>query len=216
MSKSKGARRRGEEADIEVATGSNAPPQRRALEKALGSQVRTLRRQHDLSIADLGSAAGISVGMVSKIENGQISASLRTLRALAAALSVPLSSLFLAYEERRDCSYVPAGKGVRIERRGTKVGHLYELLGHALGGDVVVEPYLIVLEEGAVPYTAFQHAGTEIIYMLSGEITYRHGGNTYDLKPGDALLFDSTAPHGPETLSALPAKYLSIVSYTRT
>ena len=73
-------------------TGSNAPAvNERALERALGAQIRTLRRQQDLSGADLASAAGISLGMMSKIENGQISASLSTLQSLSAALSVPLS-----------------------------------------------------------------------------------------------------------------------------
>jgi transcriptional regulator with XRE-family HTH domain len=200
----------------EIATGSNAPAQApRTLERALGGQIRNLRRQHDLSVADMAAAAGISTGMMSKIENGQISPSLSTLQALAGALSVPLSSLFAAFEERQDCSFVPAGQGVRIERRGTKVGHLYELLGHALGGDVVVEPYLITLQKDAVPYTGFRHAGTEFIYMISGEVIYRHGESVYHLKPGDALLFDSAALHGPEELISVPMTYLSIIIYDR-
>src|SRR5665213_905823 len=134
----------------EYRTGSNAPPtNERALERALGSQVRALRRQQDLSGADLAAAAGISLGMMSKIENGQISASLGTLKSLAAALSVPLSSLFAMFEERQDCSFVRASQGVVIDRRGTKAGHVYQLLGHVLRGDVVVEPYLITLAERA-------------------------------------------------------------------
>lgn len=197
-------------------TGSNAPAvNERALERALGAQIRTLRRQQDLSVADLASAAGISVGMISKIENGQISASLSTLQALSGALSVPLSSLFASFEDRQDCSFVRASQGVVIERRGTKVGHVYQLLGHVLRGDVVIEPYLITLTEGAVPYTSFAHAGVEFIYMLEGDVRYRHGGDTYDLGPGDALLFDSSALHGPDTLLTLPMRYLSIIVYPR-
>jgi uncharacterized cupin superfamily protein len=34
--------------------------------------------------------------------------------------------------------------------------------------------------------------------MLTGEVLYRHGDQSYHLTPGDALLFDSAAPHGPE------------------
>jgi transcriptional regulator with XRE-family HTH domain len=197
-------------------TGSNAPAtNERALERALGSQIRALRRQQDLSGADLASAAGISLGMMSKIENGQISASLATLQSLSAALSVPLSSLFASFEERQDCSLVRASQGVVIERRGTKVGHVYQLLGHVLRGDVVVEPYLITLNEGAVPYTNFAHGGVEFIYMLEGRVRYRHGGDSYELSPGDALLFDSSALHGPETLLEHPMRYLSIIIYPR-
>jgi transcriptional regulator with XRE-family HTH domain len=197
-------------------TGSNAPAvNERALERALGAQIRALRRQQDLSGADLATAAGISLGMMSKIENGQISASLSTLKSLSAALQVPLSSLFASFEERQDCSFVRADQGVVIERRGTKAGHVYQLLGHVLRGDVVVEPYLITLTESAAPYTSFAHSGVEFIYMLEGRLRYRHGGDLYELNPGDALLFDSSALHGPDALLAHPMRYLSIIIYPR-
>lgn len=183
------------------------------LERAIGNQIRKMRRDLDLSVADLANAAGISTGMISKIENGQISPSLATLQAISAALSVPLSALFATFEDRQDCSFVPAGQGVTIERRGSKVGHVYQLLGHALRGDVTIEPYLITLKEKAAPYTGFHHAGVEFIYMLDGEVSYRHGGDLYTLTPGDALLFDSTALHGPEALISDSSRYLSIIVY---
>ncbi len=201
----------------ELRTGSSAPStDTRALERALGAQIRLLRRRQDLSVSDLATAAGISLGMLSKIENGQISPSLTTVQSLASALSVPISSLFASVEERQDCSFVPAGRGVNIERRGTKAGHNYQLLGHLPRGDMVVEPYLITLHENASPYTSFSHAGIELIYMLEGELTYRHGGETYHLRPGDTMMFDSGAQHGPEQLLTHPMRYLSIIIYPRT
>src|SRR5580700_11641310 len=128
-----------------------------------------MRKSIDLTVAELGLAAGISAGMLSKIENGAISPSLGTLDALAQALNVPISDLFAESEERRDCSFVKSGTGVRIERRGTKAGHKYDLLGHSLAGEIAVEPYLITLSKEAVAYTNFRHAGVEFIYMLSGK-----------------------------------------------
>ncbi len=203
-------------ADDTLTTGSAAPASaERDLEKALGSQIRRVRRQHDLSIADLASAAGISTGMLSKIENGGISASLNTLQAISTALQVSLSSLFASFEERQDCSFVPAGQGLTIDRRGTKVGHVYQLLGHALRGEVAMEPYLITLRDGAAPYTGFHHRGVEFIHMLKGEVEYRHGAEIYSLKQGDSLLFDSTALHGPEQVSRGETTYLSIIVYPR-
>jgi transcriptional regulator with XRE-family HTH domain len=200
-----------------IETGSGAPPadNSRALERALGAQVRSLRRQHDLSISDLAAAASISAGMLSKIENGQISPSLNTLQSIAQALSVPMTTLFAAFDEKQDCSYVQAGAGVVIERRGTKVGHVYQLLGAALRAEIVVEPYLITLRNEAVPYTSFRHAGTEFIYMLTGEVVYRHGDSVYRLRPGDSMLFDSGAMHGPEELVQSPMTYLSVIIYPR-
>jgi transcriptional regulator with XRE-family HTH domain len=198
-------------------TGSNAPAAttRRTLEQAIGLQIRHHRKSMGLTVAELASAASVSNGMLSKIENGQISPSLTTLQTLANALNMPISLLFSEFEERRDCSFVPAGQGVTIQRRGTKVGHKYELLGHMLGGAVAVEPYLITLADDAAPYTAFQHEGTELIHILTGEVAYAHAGNSYDMKPGDTLLFDSGAPHGPEKIVATPLSYLSIIMYEK-
>jgi transcriptional regulator with XRE-family HTH domain len=171
---------------------------------AIGLQIRSLRKRQDITAAELAHQAGLSAGMLSKIETGSVSASLESLESLARALNVPLTTFFAAYEERSDCSYVPAGKGVTIDRRGTKVGHQYQLLGHSLAGDLVVEPYPV-----------FQHAGIEFIYMLTGAVVYRHADKTYPLRPGDALMFDSSAPHGPDELTRLPMTYLSIIIYRR-
>lgn len=201
----------------ELLTGSLAPAElpSRSVEEEIGTEVRRLRKSHDLTVAELGAAAGISAGMLSKIENGTISPSLATLGALAKALNVSISSLFAETDERRDCSYVKAGQGVRIERRGTKAGHLYDLLGHSIAGDIGVEPFLITLKQDAQPYTNFRHAGVEFIYMLSGKVRYRHADRTYLLEPGDALFFDAAARHGPEELIKSPMEYLSIIIYPR-
>ena len=203
-------------ADDDLRTGSSAPSgPPHTLQANIGTQVRRLRKSLDLTVAELGAAASISAGMLSKIENGAISPSLATLDALAKALNVPISSLFAETEERRDCSFVKAGSGVRIERRGTKAGHLYDLLGHSLAGDVGVEPYLITLSKDAAAYTGFRHAGVEFLYMLSGQVRYRHADRTYLMEPGDALFFDAAARHGPEELIQTPMQYLSIIIYPK-
>lgn len=188
---------------------------RPSLEAGIGTEIRRLRKSLDLTVAQLGSAAGISAGMLSKIETGGTSPSLATLDALAKALNVPISRLFAETEEERDCSYVKGGSGVHIERRGTKAGHIYELLGHSLAGEIGVEPYLITLRNDAVPYTEFRHAGVEFIYMLSGKVRYRHADRSYLLEPKDALFFDAAARHGPEELIETPMQYLSIIIYPR-
>jgi transcriptional regulator with XRE-family HTH domain len=198
-------------------TGSNAPSSasRRTVEEAVGTRVRALRKRLDMTVAELAGQAGLSVGMLSKIENGATSPSLATLQALADAFNMPISTLFAELEEARDCSYVRRGRGVTIDRRGTRAGHQYQLLGHSLRGEVVVEPYLITLSKEAQPYANFRHAGVEFIYMLSGAIAYRHADKIYDLAPGDALFFDAGAPHGPATLTRLPSRFLSIIIYPR-
>ncbi len=185
------------------------------LEVAIGRQVRELRKRQRLTGADLAAQTGLSVGMLSKIENGVISPSLNTISSLAHALKVPLVQLFSGYEEERGCMHVKAGEGVEIERAGTRAGHHYNLLGHigSNNSGVVVEPYLITLDSASDRFPAFQHEGIELLYMLEGRVIYRHGDKLYDLEPGDTLLFDSDAPHGPEEIVGLPVRYLSVITY---
>ncbi|MFN0115690.1 MAG: helix-turn-helix domain-containing protein [Paracoccaceae bacterium] len=187
----------------------------RNLETAIGREVRNLRRQQGMTVADLAGVTGLSIGMLSKIENGNTSPSLTSLQVLSHAFSVPVTAFFRSYEERRDAQHVKAGEHVEIERRGTRAGHQYHLLGHigSNASGVVVEPYLITLTGESDVFPTFQHDGLELLFMLEGEVDYRHGERTYALKPGDSLFFDADAPHGPEVLVKLPARYLSVIAY---
>ncbi|WP_425405435.1 helix-turn-helix domain-containing protein [Hwanghaeella sp.] len=182
------------------------------LEAAIGAEIRRQRKKQDMTVAMLAEAAGLSQGMLSKIETGQTSPSLSTLAGISDALALPLSAFFTASERSRDVSFVPAGEGIKIDRRGTRVGHLYQLLGHSVRGPLQVEPYLITLTEGSETYDEFRHEGMEFIYMLSGKVVYRHGDSLYTMGPGDSLFFDALSPHGPADLLDLPAVYLSIIT----
>jgi transcriptional regulator with XRE-family HTH domain len=190
-------------------------PREGRLEVAIGRELRALRQQQGLTVADLAQRAGLSGGMLSKIENGQASPSLTTLLALAQALQIPLTAVFRGYEEIRPAIHVKAGEGVEIERTGTRAGHQYNLLGHigSNSSGVIVEPYLITLTAASDTFPTFQHDGMEFLYMLEGAVDYRHGERIFPLRPGDSLFFDADAPHGPEVLVALPARYLSIIAY---
>ncbi len=181
------------------------------LEMLVGAQVRALRTALGMTLADLATAASLSTGMLSKIENGQTSPSLATLQALAGALNMPIGSFFTTADEKREATFVKAGAGLTIERRGSAKGHRYQLLGHGLRSAVQVEPYLITLDETSDAYPIFQHEGVEFLYMLEGEVTYAHGDQTYLLQPGDSLFFDAGAAHGPLELRRLPAVYLSVI-----
>jgi transcriptional regulator with XRE-family HTH domain len=186
------------------------------LEVAIGHQVKEYRNKLGMTVADLARQAGLSAGMLSKIENGATSPSLATLQAMSKALNVPVTAFFRKFEEQRDATYVKAGEGLAIERRGTRAGHQYHLLGHSIGKSLVVEPYLVTLTETSDVFPIFQHAGQEFIYIVEGEVVYRHGDKLYPMSAGDSLFFDADAPHGPEELKRLPIRLLSVIVYSRT
>ncbi|WP_026615918.1 helix-turn-helix domain-containing protein [Ensifer aridi] len=190
-------------------------PRENNLEMAIGHEVRAFRKKLGITVTDLSAATGISLGMLSKIENGNISPSLTTLQALSRALGVPITAFFRRFEEPRNATFVKAGEGVNIERRGTRAGHQYSLLGHIDNNTsgVTVEPYLITLTAESDVFPTFQHDGMEFLYLLEGEVVYRHADQLFRMQPGDSLFFDADAPHGPEELVKLPCRYLSIISY---
>ena len=187
----------------------------KTLEVAIGREVRALRKARNVTVAELANTSGISVGMLSKIENGMTSPSLGTLQLLADTLSVPLTTFFRSYEERRAAVHTKASMAVEAQRRGSRAGHHYRLLGHigANGTGVVVEPYLITLTSEADVFPVFQHDGLELLYMLEGTVRYRHGDEQYVLEPGDTFFFEADAPHGPAELLELPTRYLSMICY---
>ncbi len=186
----------------------------RNLENAIGREVRAFRHQQGMTVAQLAQVTGLSIGMLSKIENGMTSPSLTTLQILSHAFSTPITSFFRGYEERREVQHVKAGDHVEIERRGTRAVTRYNLLGH-IGSNSSGSWWnpIITLTEQSDVFPAFQHDGIELLYMLEGEVTYRHGDQLFHMEPGDSLFFDADAPHGPEVLVKLPARYLSVISY---
>ena len=187
----------------------------RSLEAAIGKEVRNLRQAKRVTVKELSVQTELSVGMLSKIENGMTSASLTTLQLVSSALGVPVTALFSGYEEEREAVYTKSGEGVEIIREGTRAGHQYRLLGHLASNSsgLFTEPYLITLSDKSDVFPTFQHDGLEFLYVLEGELKYRHGQNLYHLKTGDTLFFDADAPHGPEVLVRLPVRFLSVISY---
>lgn len=190
----------------------------RHLEAAIGHEVRAIRKHNNITVSDLSESSGISVGMLSKIENGLTSPSLSTLQALSHSLGVPISQLLRRFEDERMAVQVKSGEGISIDRRGTRAGHQYQLLGY-LGANqsgVTVEPYMITLTDDSDVFPTFQHGGVEYLFLLEGRLVYQHGEKNFLMEPGDSLFFDADAPHGPVELIELPARYISIISYPQS
>lgn len=179
----------------------------------IAQRVREFRKQLGLTVEQLAERSGISKGMLSKIENAQASPSLGTLVKLAAAISVPLTSLFRGLDEEHDALLVRAGQGIEIVREGTRAGHRYQMLGEMRGPNKVVEPMLVTLNEQSEVFPLFQHPGIEFIYVLEGVVEYGHGSDRYLLNPGDAIQFSGEVVHGPTELVEIPIRFLSVIAY---
>jgi len=185
------------------------------VEHHIGTVIREQRSTNHLTINEVAELAGISSGMLSRIERGDVSASLDTLERLATALGMPMSLFFRDYDvPEGSAQLVKKGKGMQVIRRGTKKGHAYQLLAYEQGPAKSFEPFLITMDDASEVFPSFQHQGTEFIYVLKGKIEYRHGSNTYVLQPGDSLMFSGEVPHGPEKLIKVPIELLAIINYS--
>jgi len=175
-------------------------------------RVKETRQRKGLPIRTLADQTGISKGMLSKIENAQVSPSLATLARLAEALDTPLTGFFRGFDEERDAIFVKAGHGAEIRGEEVPAGHHRQQLGTMRGQHRRMTPQLVTLTEAASELPLYQHPGTEFLYMLSGLMAYGHGRAVYPLEPGDALQFDAQAPHGPVELVKLPVRFLSVTA----
>jgi transcriptional regulator with XRE-family HTH domain len=189
-----------------------APPDRR-LEDIIAVRMRELRLARGISLSALAESTSMSKAMLSRIENSQTSCSLSTLSRLAKALDVPVTALFRGLDAEREAVYTAAGSGARIVRRGSNVGHLYQLLGALRGEGKRIEPLLVTLTEASEVFPLFQHPGTEFLYVLEGVMVYGHGEARYRMDPGDSLVFDGEGSHGPVELIEVPIRFLSVTAY---
>lgn len=192
----------------------NGEDSKSSLERYLGATIRELRQRHGLTIAQVSEQAGISRGMLSKIENAQTSTGLDVLNRIANALGVSMSTLFRRFDvPEGGAQLVKKGEGMEVVRKGTKRGHTYHLLAYDQGPRKLFEPFLITMDDESETFPVFEHQGTEFIHMLKGVIEYRHGQQTYILHPGDTITFRADVPHGPERLIKTPIQFLSIFVY---
>ena len=153
-----------------------------------GVRFRRLRQRRGLSLAQVAKATGVSVGFLSALERGQMSASIATLRRIARYYRTNILSFF---EPANDNSRVvkPAERKVLETTKGVRM----ELLAW---GNTAMEPHLFRIKPGGNSGESYTHEGEEFLHILRGQFEIWLGANEYyKLAPGDSLYFQSSTPH---------------------
>src|SRR5260370_26285132 len=117
--------------------------------------------------------------MSPKSGNAQAWPSRATVARLSEALQVPVTAFFRGLNEEQDVLYVKAGRGLTIEHKWSGAGRRYQSLGIMRAPNNTLEPVLATLTERSDTFPLYQHAGTELIYMLSGRMEYGYGMARY-------------------------------------
>jgi len=161
---------------------------RRSKAGPVGARLRRLRLADGYSLARVARAAGVSVGFLSALERGHMSASVATLRRLARFYKQNILALFdpsrsnpgrVRPSQRK---VLEAGPGVRME-----------LLSW---GNTVMEPHLFRIAPSAGSGESYAHAGEEFLYILKGCIEIElDGSDKLRLDEGDSFYFESSTHH---------------------
>jgi quercetin dioxygenase-like cupin family protein len=174
----------------------------------IGSKIRALRTAKKQSLVQLGEHSGLSPGLLSKVEREQLVPTLPSLLRITMVFGVGLGHFF-EVDERPVVAVVRREDRMRLpDRLGTESpSYFFESLDFPLT-DRRIEAYLAELPAGAPESQPHEHDGAELVYVLSGRMRLQIGGEPISLDSGDAIYFESSAPHsyrseGPESCEAI-------------
>lgn len=174
----------------------------------IGSRLRKLREQRDLSLRALAEMCEVSTNTISLIERGLSSPCVDTLQRLATGLGVPIASFFETEDPPPRLVLTRSMHRMRSRCPGMTIEHL----GSGLT-DYAVASFLITMEPNAsTRIMPIEHSGAEWVYCLEGLVEYEVEGREYKLTPGDNLLFDASLPHRWQNPGPVQARMLLILN----
>ena len=188
-------------------------PDRTDIDIVVGKAVNRLRRERGMTVTVLAERAGISAGMISRVENGQVSPSLGTLGTIAEALSVPVMALLAHGTGKADVHHLKAGGGIPSRRLTPNHVHEYLLLGRHSGPGGSFEAARVRIardEAGELP--RYQHDGHVFLTVVSGEGRYSCGDAEFELETGDTLSFDAKLDHGIVEIQSREIEFITVSS----
>ena len=162
-------------------------------DRRLGECIRAIRLSRNMSIQELSRRTGLSNGMVSQLERGLTTPSVRSLRLMSQALLVPISHFFDPEPVQAPNPHI-VRRSERHFLRLTSSGVLKELLSPKDAGSV--EMYeLTISPDGSSGSDFLTHEGWKAGYILAGRIRLWLDQSPHGLEPGDSFLFPGTMPY---------------------
>ncbi len=175
----------------------------------VGPRIKQLRLAGSLKLIEVAANAGVSKGLLSRIENGRVSPSLPVLFAIIEALHESPASFFGTMKSTSEKPFylLKRESEYRLLSREDSTGfHYFSMMSHAFT-EITFTANLLLLEAKAEREPVVTN-GMEFIYLISGEIVYHLGNETFTMCQGDALFFDGRVPHVKTNHSEETAKIL--------
>ena len=162
----------------------------------IGPKVRALRLKKQLGLVQLGEHTGLSSAMLSKIERGQLFPTLPTLLRIALVFGVGLEHFFVDDGERPSVAVIRKKDRLRLPDRpdADPPSYFFESLDFPVT-ERKMEAYYAEFPAHSKPSEPHRHGGAELVYVLKGRLVVNVDGQDSALDEGDAMYFDSGAPH---------------------
>ncbi|WP_321944277.1 helix-turn-helix domain-containing protein [Paraburkholderia tropica] len=166
----------------------------------LGEQLRMRRRTLKKSLQEVADACEISVSLLSQLERGMRSASVRTLSVLARELDTPVETLLhntnvdRDRDDNADGALGRAGKHRRVDSGETGIHK--EVLTPIAAAHGHLQLYKAVIEPGGSTGDTFftTYSGEQVGYIIEGQLELNVGDRLYRLNTGDSFCYDSSMP----------------------
>jgi transcriptional regulator with XRE-family HTH domain len=146
--------------------------------EALGSRVRQLRRERELTLKELGALADLSHPFLSQLERGLARPSLGSVERIARALDVPVGVLWTEPGRRGHAAVIRRDAGPAAELANAAVS-----VREWRGGS------------REWPDSHQTAGGDMLVYVARGGVEVELQGEVHSLEEGDTLLFDGALPH---------------------
>ena len=178
---------------------------------ALGARIKALRGERGLQQRQLAEKAGLTPSMVSQIESGRLTPSLHTLGRVAAALGVPIATLFdgqpagsIVVSRAKD--YPVVSFDGSSERWAVLGAGLFQGKIRAVGSSLGprgkgVKTDKVILGPGQM----------KLFYVIEGTVALHYNGDRHVLEAGESAVLDGGIPHNWENLGTRQAKALWVI-----
>ena len=162
-------------------------------QEGVGEQLRELRRAKGMTLTEVASEAGISVGYLSQIERNQSRLPIGVLRRISDVLGIHINYFFQREARgRADERDIVVRAANRRRMTFTGLGISEELLTPNLKGPL--EMLMSTIDPGA-DSEDYSHDGVEAGLVISGTLDLWVAGRHFRLEAGDSFSFRSTEVH---------------------
>ena len=156
----------------------------------IGSRIRSLRQQRELTQEELAERAGLTKGFISQVERDLTSISLDSLIQILEALGEKVSDFFGDVEKEKIVYRVK--DRVDLQNRNGVKGFSLPVPGST---NRLMEPVILTL--GLLECTEREeaHPGDELGYVLKGRVAIHFGKKAHRAKEGDCFYFTADRDH---------------------